>query len=271
MRIFRRYDIDSPENRDPRALELFAKLVEGLLKPYFRYELIGVDRIPRGAALYVANHSGGMMPVDAFLFGVEVFRRRGLEDLPYGLGHDLAISLPLLHQLLVPLGAVRAHPETAHALLSRGRKALVYPGGDIDAFRPYRRRDRVDFGGRDGYIRLALRERIPIVPVVTAGAHETFFVLDDFRWLPGWLGLDRLLRLKVWPLSLSIPWGLVLGPTPPHLPLPSKILAEVLEPIELGHPELADDAGFIRACAAEVEGRMQHALTRLAERRRRGV
>jgi 1-acyl-sn-glycerol-3-phosphate acyltransferase len=266
-----RYDIDSLDNRDPRAIEWSAKLVERALRPWFRYELKGVERVPMGAALFVGNHSGALMPVDAFLFGVAAYRALGEEGMPYGLGHEVAISFPILHQIIVPLGAVRASHRNAHRLFERGQKVLVYPGGDVDAMRPFRRRNQIVFGGRKGYVRLAVREGVPIVPVVTVGAHSTLVVLDDLRWLARLLRSERWLRTKVFPLSFTLPWGFTLGPTPPYLPLPSRILAEVLEPVrfERSGEEAADDDEYIARCDHEVRSAMQAQMDRLAEERRR--
>ena len=78
--------------------------------------------------------------------------------------------------------------------------------------------------------------------------------------------LDRWFRLKTWPLTLSFPWGLTLGPPPVYLPLPSKIRIEILAPIRFdrGGPEAAEDEAYVARCAAVVEDRMQRTLERLA-------
>lgn len=265
----RKYDLDSLDNRDPEFVEQFLGFVRKPLRTYFRSEVRGLQRIPTGAGLYVGNHNGGLLSADSFIFGSEVQQVLGLDDLPYGLGHEMAISLPGLHQFLVPLGAVRASHENAHRLFRRDRKVLVYPGGDLEAMRPSRNRDRIVFGGRVGYIQLALRGNVPIIPVVASGAHDTFYVLDDMRWLAGLLGLDRLFRLEVWPLMFSIPWGLTLGPAPPYIPFPTRIVIEVLKPIRFRprKPDAAEDDDYVRRCAARVETSMQEAMDRLAAER----
>jgi len=265
----RRYDIDSLDNRDPRMLERFAEVVERVVRPYFRGEVSGLERIPEGAGLYVGNHSGGLMTPDTFILGGALYRALGLDGMPYGLGHEVAISLPLVHQVIVPLGAVRASHDNAHRLFARGLKALVYPGGDVEAMRAHRDRNRVTFDGRTGYIKLALRERVPIIPVVTAGAHSGFYVVDDGRWLARLLSTDRLMRVKVWPITICLPWGVLVGPGLFYLPLPTRILIEILEPIrfERAGEEAAADPAYVRACADRVEGTMQRALDRLAAER----
>ncbi len=265
----RRYDIDSLENRNPAFVERLVAVVEGVLKPYFRAEVRGLERIPPGAGLYIGNHNGGLITPDSFLFAAEVYRAHGIGAVPYALGGEVAISLPLVHQFIVPLGAVRASHENARRLFAQGLKALAYPGGEFDAMRPFRHRNCIVFAGRLGYVRLALREGVPIIPVVAAGAHSTFFVIDDGRWLARLLRADRLMRVKVWPITLCLPWGLVVGPGLFYFPWPTRILIEVLDPIRFersGEPATSDQT-YVRACAEYVEGAMQEALDRLARKR----
>jgi 1-acyl-sn-glycerol-3-phosphate acyltransferase len=213
----------------------------------------------------VGNHNAAVMTPDSFLLAAALYRRSGLRDLPFGLGHEVAICLPGVHQLIVPLGAVRASHDNAARLFARGHKVLVYPGGDYDSMRPFRHRNRIVFGGRRGYIRLALRCGVPIVPVVAAGAHSTFIVLDDMRWFARWSGLGRLFRVEVWPLALSIPWGLTWTPLLFFVPFPSRIRVEVLDPIRFDRtgPGAAADETYVAACACRVEQTMQHCLDRL--------
>jgi len=268
----RRYNIDSIENRHADFIESWVAVVERFLRPYFRAAVRGLERIPDGGALYVGNHNGGLLTPDSFLFAAAVYRGRGIGAMPYVLGGELVISLPFIHQLIVPLGAVRASHANAHRLFASGKKVLVYPGGEFDAMRPSRHRHRIVFAGRLGYIRLALREGVPIIPVVSAGAHSTFFVIDDGRWLARLLHADRLLRVKVWPITLCLPWGLVVGPGLFYFPWPTRILIEILSPIcfERGGESAASDETYVRTCADRVESTMQEALDRLVRERSAG-
>lgn len=264
-----RYDIDSLDNRDPAWLGWLCRTFGGLVRAYFRAELRGTERIPEGPALYVGNHNGGVTAPEGVLLYTQLHQRFGVDDLPYGLGHEVPLRVPGLQQLLAPLGVVRAGQATGLRLLRAGHKVLVYPGGDLEAMRPFRHRKRIVFGGRRGYIRLALRAGVPILPVVAAGAHSVLLIIDDLRWLARATGLARRVRLKVLPLTLSIPWGLTLGPPPLYLPYPSRVLMEVLPPVhfERSGEAAAADAGYVRQCADRVEGAMQATLERLHDER----
>lgn len=264
------FDPNGVDNRDARWVTAAARVADAVIRPYHRGVVRGLDRIPDGPVLYVGNHNAGLNTPDTWILLGAVHRERGMAAVPYGLGHDLVMKAPLLGRALARFGGVRAHAGVAKRLFAAGHKMLVYPGGDIEAMRPFRRRHQIVFGGRTGYIRLALSSGVPVVPMVAAGAHSTFLVLHDNRWLARLLGADRWARMKVWPLTLSIPWGLSFGPAVPYISWPTRILIEVLEPIrfERSGDEAAADDAYVRACADHVEGRMQEALTRLAEERR---
>ncbi|MCA9546625.1 MAG: hypothetical protein KC613_19605 [Myxococcales bacterium] len=262
-------DIDDPRLRDDRLIERLSTQIGPWLARYFRADVRGLENLPAGAALLVGNHSGGMATPDSFTLGAAICARHGVAHVPYGLAHQAAIKAPGINPLLVRLGGVRACHENAGKVFALGRKVLVYPGGDVDAYRPWGRRDQVVFGGRRGYIRLALRHGVPVVPVVSDGGHAVFRVLSDGRRLARWLRVDRTFRLKVLPVTLSVPWGLTVGPVMP-LPPPVRITTVLLPPVAFdraGAQAAADDA-YVAACAQRVEGLMQATLARLAAERR---
>ena len=255
--------------RDPALLDRIAAFANGPLRAWHRAEVRGLDAIPTGPVLFVGNHNAATSTPDTWLALSALYAQRGLAGLPFGLAHSAVRSAPVLGPLMGRLGAVPAGHDHALSLFAAGHQVLVYPGGDVEAMRPFRDRDRLRFAGRRGYIRLALRAGVPIVPLVAAGAHATFIVLSDLPWLARALGVDRRFRLTVFPLALSVPWGLTLGPLPPYLPWPSRILIEALPAIHFprtGEDAAADDA-WVTACAHHVEARMQAALPRLAAER----
>lgn len=262
------YDPDDIARDDERIAGVVDR-VGPVLDLWFHPTIRGLERVPEGPALLVGNHNGGSMSLDSFVLGVALYRARGVSYVPYWLGHDMLVRLPFFRQV-VPLGVVRASTAMAHALFDSGAKVLVYPGGEQETLRPWAERDRIVFAGRTGYIRLALREGVPVVPVVVAGAHEVFVVLGGGEALARLLLTKPLFRVKTWPLTLSLPWGLTAGPPLVYLPFPVRMLGEVLEPIEFDRsgPEAAADTDYVRRCDDLVRARMQAALTRLAAERR---
>ena len=130
----------------------------------------------------------------------------GVERRFYQLAHNLVLSMPGLG-FLRKYGTVAASPQNADKALDSGAALLVYPGGDYEVHRPSWESAKVDFGGRKGFIRLALEKDVPIVPVVSIGGQETALFLSRGEGLAKLLGLDRMFRLKVLPISLALPVG----------------------------------------------------------------
>lgn len=255
-------------HRDHRAIRRIYPWISWLVDYYYRCEVEGVEHLRDDACLTVSTHNGSLYTPDAYCLMVAFWRRFGLEAAGYGLMHKAAFRVPLLGQLFTRLGAVPASPDSARIVLEAGFPCFVCPGGDLDALKPYRQRHRIVFGNRTGFVAAAIRHQVPIVPVVSVGAHETIFVLNDGRWLAQAIGLARLLRIKSVPLSLSFPLGL----TPAGLfavPLPSKVVLRVLPPIELDEPPAAaDDRERVRRCFDHVKATMQRGLDDLARHRR---
>jgi len=253
--------------RDPDFLKILLPLME-LFNRYFDSEVRGFENVPdSGPMLLVGNHSGGILVPDTTALISAWYRERGLDSSLVGLAFDAVFAVPGMRTLMRKLGEIPANPDDAAAALDAGAAVLVYPGGAHEAFRPWSDRNRVDFGGHKGFVRLALRKQVPVVPVVGHGGHETTIVLTRGEWLAKRLGVDRL-RLRVAPMLLQVPWGLSL-PILPGLPLPAKITVEICPPFDwsaLGS-EAADDPEAVDRCYEAVTARMQHTLTRLAEER----
>ena len=256
------------------------RIVHHYLDPmskYFRYEARGLERIPKEHTLVVANHSGGKLPIDMFLFGHAWFNHFRFQRGIFPLLHDVLFSAPPLRRSFRRLGCIPAHPKNARVVLDMGESVLVLPGGDYETFRPYSERYKVDFGRRTGFIDVAMRAHVPITPLVTIGSHEIFFVLTRGERLAKWFGMKALFRYNAFPIIFGLPFGLYFGPVPSPFPLPSKMVSEVIEPIYL-YKEEADhrayDEGDLEHTHARLEmqhvvvKRMQEAMTRLAAERK---
>jgi 1-acyl-sn-glycerol-3-phosphate acyltransferase len=258
------------DERDPDYIRDQLPFLWMLSSLYLRAEVRGMENIPEdGPVLMVGNHSGGNMIVDTFAFTLAFETHFGVERPFYQLAHNLVL---LLGQLMpwVPnlrkFGTVAAGHENAERALKSGAAVLVYPGGDYETHRPSWESAQVDFGGRKGFIRLALNNDVPLVPIVSIGGQETALFLSRGETLARILRLDKMFRLKVLPISIAIPWGLNVGDMLTHIPLPAKITIEVLPPINLR--EEFGRSPDIDAVYDEVIARMQTALTQLQAERR---
>jgi 1-acyl-sn-glycerol-3-phosphate acyltransferase len=216
--------------------------------------------------MVVSNHSGGTTIPDVWGFLVSWYRCFGVERPIHPLAHEMIVSTKLVGPYFAARGVLRAtRPLTMHALTAFQHDVMVMPGGDIETWRPFRRRYQVDFHGRTGYASMAIEARVPIVPVAHAGAHNTFMVLSDGQWLAKLLHLPHLARANVWPIHLSLPWGLAVGPVP-HIPLPAHLRYRVGEPIVPPKPpkDGRPTKEQVLALDAEVRGSIQRMLTSLA-------
>jgi 1-acyl-sn-glycerol-3-phosphate acyltransferase len=252
-----------PADLDERDPDYIRETLPGLwmlASLYFRAEVRDLEHIPEeGPVLLVGNHSGGNVTPDTHVFTLAFSTYFGVERRFHQLAHNLVLSMPLLGSLR-KYGTVAATPANAERALDEGAALLVYPGGDYEVHRPSWESGRVDFGDRKGFIRLAQRKRVPIVPVVSVGGQETALFLSRGEGLAKLLGLDRMFRLKVLPVSLALPWVLNIGDMLGHIPLPAKITIQVLPAIDVTDMEL-DEAYDL------VVGRMQSALSALERER----
>lgn len=231
--VSRRIPTADLDERDPDFIRERLPLFWLIASMWFRGEVRGLGNIPeQGPVLLVGNHSGGNLTPDTLVFTVAFNTYFGVERDFYQLAHNLVLSFPGL-AFLRKFGTVAASPRNAETALRSGAALLVYPGGDYEVHRPSWERNKVGFDGRTGFVRLALEQNVPIVPVVSIGGQETALFLSRGETLARLLGLDRLFRLKVLPISLAVPWGLNVGDMLGHVPLPAKITVEALPPIDL--------------------------------------
>jgi 1-acyl-sn-glycerol-3-phosphate acyltransferase len=221
------------DERDPDFIRERLPLMWLLASLWYRGEVRGLGNIPdEGPVLLVGNHSGGNMTPDTVVFTLAFNTYFGVERPFYQLAHNLVLAMPGLGALR-KFGTVAASPRNARQALAAGAALLVYPGGDYEVHRPSWHRNRVDFDGRQGFIRLALDAGVPIVPVVAIGGQETALFLSRGEGLARLLALDRMFRLKVLPISIALPWVLNVGDMLGHIPLPAKLTIETLPPIDL--------------------------------------
>ena len=256
-----------PFQRDPRLVAAVLPLLRAV-NAYFGSEVRGWRNLPeRGPFLVVGNHSGGAMTMDPMPFMQRWIETRGADAPLYGLAYNLLFAYPFVGRLLPRLGILPASQENARHALARKAPVMVFPGGDYEVFRPWSERNRIRFGGRKGFVELALSLGIPVVPMTIHGAHESTVVLTRGHHLAVEAGFERL-KVKTFPFIWNIPFG----PTPgfiPSLPLPSKVTVEIGAPLDWSRhsgPE-ASDPEVVQACYDEITKLMQETLDRLAAQR----
>ncbi len=262
--------LDGPNQTLMRAQR---PLWDVLCKYYFRLELSGWERLPEEPSLLIGNHSGGSLTMDAWTFVAAWWRQFGAERVLHATAHDVLMAAPGLGDYFRQVGVIPASREGVTTALSAGCDVVIWPGGDVDAMRSWRRRDEAVLGGRMGFVRTAIRSGVPIVPVATVGGHDTVFVVSEGRWIANGLdrvsGLKKKLRGSQLPIVLGFPFGLTIETIPTHLPLPAKIRTELLEPIDVDHdPDRVNDRKYVESIYREVESEIQSGMDRLAKQRR---
>jgi 1-acyl-sn-glycerol-3-phosphate acyltransferase len=260
----------SPEGYDAVCVERAKTWLGRLFGPDGHYPVRaqGLDALPSDPALFVSNHSGGSTVLDCVGLAFAWYDHFGRSRPLHFLAHEILLATSLTGPFFHKVGVLRASRHLAHQALGEwGRDVAVMPGGDRDTWRPWKDRYRVEFAGHTGYARVALKSGVPIVPVAHAGPHDTFMVLTDGRRIAKRLRLHDLFRIDVFPIHLSLPWGVGIGPWP-HIPLPHALRYRFGEPVQ---PPAAHRAGqdppeaLVREYDRQVRQAMQRLLDELAD------
>ena len=270
MHLHARRAADDPAARDPEFVRLVVEATRAVGRLWFRYRTEGVENVPaEGPVLLVGNHNGGMLTFDTYLTLLAIWDRFGPKRAVHMLAHDFVFDDETLGRWALQLGAIRASPTSARRALERGDVVLVYPGSDLDTYRPFRDRHRIELGGRTGFLRVAIGLSVPIVPVVSVGTHEQFIVLSRGDAIARALHLKKWARTEAFPIVLSLPWGITSGYLP-YVPLPAQTTVAFGAPLRWPQiaPSLADDEATLARCYEEVRVAMQARLDALARGRR---
>ena len=222
------------DERDPDYIRESLPRLWLLSSLYFRGEVRGLGNIPEeGPVLLVGNHSGGNVTPDTHVFTLAFSSYFGVERRFHQLAHNLVLAMPTLG-FLRKYGTIAAGHENARAALRTGAAVLVYPGGDYEVHRPSWDSAKVDFGGRKGFIKLALSKGVPIVPIAVVGAEEA---------MPAFAQIGLLKRLT----------GLIYFPITPLFPHLGLLGAPVRLVSAVGDDAFGDEAlqAQVRRLAAE--------------------
>jgi 1-acyl-sn-glycerol-3-phosphate acyltransferase len=204
-------------------------------------EVVGIDRLPKGRALLVANHAFGFWDLAFAVARIHAETGRTV----YSLGEHLWWRVPVLRRLAKVAGVVDGTPENADGVLRADQLLLVLPGGLREALKPRELRYRLLWGRRYGFVRAALRNEAPIVPLACFGADEIFDLVGD--------PFHRSRKLR---LSIPLPRPLHLLPIPHR----SHLKFVVGEPISVRGRGQADDVQAVRSLRRETEGALHELI-----------
>ena len=259
------WSLDGP---DWQFMERQKYLWNPLMDYWFRMEVEGWEKLPDPPALLVGIHSGAPFVWDAWTVGVQWWRRFGESRPLHGTAHDALMAMPGVGSYFRRMGVLPAAADSITSALAAGRDVALWPGGEKDSLRPWTQRDQAVLAGRMGFVKLAIRSGVPIVPIATVGGPDSMPVLATGRRLARWLALDRVARLKMFPIAIQAPWG-VSPALLPEIPLPTKIRTAFQNPIEVDRdPERAKDDAYVKAAYREVCESIQRGMDALARRRR---
>jgi 1-acyl-sn-glycerol-3-phosphate acyltransferase len=255
----RRGDVDA-WGRSERLRELARTIYDPLYRHWFRVEWEGLEHIPRdGGALLVANHAAAI-PSDApvIMHGIET----ELERPVYGLAENLLRALPMVGTLWSRFGGVPAHPENAYRLLHDDRQlVLVFPEGTKGTGKLYRDRYKLHRFGRGGFVEIAMRSGVPVVPIAVVGAEESMPIV--------WKSprLAKLLNIPYFPVTANM---LMFGPAGLMLYFPAKFKLRVLPPVHFDVPPNQErySRGRVVDEAERIREQIQHALYDMLRSRR---
>ena len=212
--------------RSEHMRALARRLYGPLYRSWHRVEWEGLEHVPEhGGALLVSNHAGAI-PADApaIMHGIEEELGRPV----YGLADEMFKRLPVIGTLWSRVGGVLAHPDNAYRLLrEQAQLALVFPEGTKGTGKTYGERYQLRRFGRGGFVQIAMRAGVPIIPIAVVGAEEAMPILWKSHQLA------RLLGVPYFPVTANMVAFAPLGPLGAALTFPAKIKIRVLEPVHL--------------------------------------
>jgi len=246
--------------RSERTRALARAIYEPFYSKWFRTEWNGLEKIPtEGGALLVANHAGAI-PSDApvIMHGIEKELGRPV----YGLADSFFRTVPVVGTLWSRAGGVPARPDNAYRLLKEQRQlALVFPEGTKGPSKSFTDRYQLRRFGRGGFVEIAMRCGVPVVPIAVIGSEEAMPIL--FR-LPS---LARALRVPYFPITANF---LTMGPLGVVVPFPAKFKLRVLDPVSFDVPPDQDRYSKSRIMeeSEEIRTKLQEAVYDLLRDRR---
>lgn len=240
-----------PWGLNPSTAKAFLTSVKWLYTHYFRTDVRGIDNLPSGRVILVANH-GGQIPIDGLLIGLSVLLEGKHPRIVRGMVDRWVPTMPFISAFFTQIGQVVGDPKNCKDLLEQQECILVFPEGTKGSGKPISKRYQLQRFG-SGFIRLALETRSPIVPVSVIGSEEAFPAIYHSKLLA------KLINAPYFPITPLFP---LLGPVG-ALPLPTKVQIRFSKPIYFdGDPDLpsADILPMVRKVKREIQRELLEGL-----------
>ena len=253
-RLTGEYEVDMYGFDRELTEQVLLPLARPLYQRYWRVRAVGMEHVPSDSgALVVANHAG-TVPFDAIMTKVALLDEHPAHRHLRELAADLALRVPIIGPLARKTGNTLAHEDDAKRLLTSGELVGVWPEGFKGIGKPYRDRYKLQRFGRGGFVSVALRSQVPIIPVAIIGSEEIYPMLANVKFLA------RVFGFPYFPITAQFP---LLGPLG-LIPLPSKWVIDFGEPIDTTEygPEAADDPMLVFELTDRVRDTIQQMLYR---------
>ena len=243
-----------PFGMRPGFIRKLIPLIRFLYRVYFRVQAHGTHFIPpKGRVMFVGNH-GGQIPIDGMLVAAAVALEADPPRILRSMVERWVPTLPFVSLFMSRCGQVLGDPANSRHLLEQEEAILVYPEGVKGISKTWHDRYRLqEFG--NGFMRLALETKTPIVPVATVGLEDAVPALHNSRFLA------KLFGAPSFPITPTFPWLLPFG----LLPYPVKIHVDFGEPLVFrGHPDEEDEVidGKVDEVKAVIQGMLDERLAR---------
>jgi 1-acyl-sn-glycerol-3-phosphate acyltransferase len=218
-------------------------LANWLYRRYFRVQAHGVEHVPAGRGLLIGNHSS-QLAYDGIMVAMAMLLDATPPRAVRAMIEKFFQQQPFVNVFMARHGQLTGLPQNCEALLAAEHLIMVFPEGARGGGKTYWERYEIQAFGQ-GFMRLAMKLKAPIIPFGFIGGEEACPSLYDVK------PLARLLGMPYLPIT----------PTVLPLPLPAKCSVYFGEPLSFPGTGAEEDAEIETNVAV-----VRAAVTALVER-----
>lgn len=224
---------------------------------YFRVMVSGLENIPQGRGLLIANH-GGQVPADGMMVSASVMMDGAPPRLMRAMAEFWFADQPFLGVAVSRVGSMIGTRSNCIQQLRHDELVLVFPEGARGMNKTIDKAYELQEFGL-GFVRMALAAEAPIVPVAVVGSEEQAPGLVHSRLLASIMGLPHFPVTPFFPL---------LGPLG-LLPMPTRYRIYFGEPLHF-EGDAEDDDAVIAPMVEEVRASIR-ALIQQGKKERKSI